>query len=99
MKDFIEYVVKALVDFPDEVDVRMVDGEKVAVYELRLNKADVGKVIGKQGRTIQSLRTLVNGASIKLGKRAMVEIIEETPYQKPVSEPPAEPPSSPSSAG
>lgn len=91
MKAFIEYVVKALVDFPDQVDVREVDGERTVAYELRLNKTDIGKVIGKQGRTIQSLRTLVNGASVKLGKRAMVEIIEETPYQKPGTQPAAPP--------
>jgi predicted RNA-binding protein YlqC (UPF0109 family) len=77
MKEFIEYVVKALVDFPDQVDVRQVDGDRTLVFELRLNKTDIGKVIGKKGRTIQALRTLVNGASGKLGKRSMVEIIEE----------------------
>lgn len=94
MKTFIEYVVKALVDFPNEVDVREIDGERTVVYELRLNKTDIGKVIGKQGRTIQSLRTLVNGASIKLGKRAMVEIIEDTPYVKPSTETSSPPTSS-----
>jgi uncharacterized protein len=82
MKPFIEYVVKSLVDFPDQVDVREVEGEKMTVFQLRLNKADVGKVIGKQGRTIQALRTLVNGGSIKQGKRAVVEIIEEKKEQE-----------------
>lgn len=101
MKEFIEYVVKALVDFPDQVDVRQVDGDRTLVFELRLNKTDIGKVIGKKGRTIQALRTLVNGASGKLGKRAMVEIIEEgrpaegsnppadSSAESPDSEPPA----------
>jgi uncharacterized protein len=79
MKAFIEYVVKALVDFPDQVDIREVAGDRMVVYELRLNKSDIGKVIGKQGRTIQSLRTLVNSASAKQGKRAVVEIIEDKP--------------------
>ena len=79
MKAFIEFVVKALVDFPDQVDIREVDGEKVVVYELRLNKIDIGKVIGKQGRTIQAWRLLVKGAGEKIGKRAMVEIIEDKP--------------------
>lgn len=79
MKAFIEYVVKALVDFPDEVDVREVAGDRMIVFELRLNKSDIGKVIGKQGRTIQSLRTLVNSASAKQGKRSVIEIIEEKP--------------------
>ena len=52
MKAFVEFVVKALVDHPDEVDVKEVDGERVVVFELRLNQTDVGKVIGKSGRTI-----------------------------------------------
>ena len=91
MKAFMEYVVKALVDYPDQVDVREVEGERTTVYELRLAKTDIGKVIGKQGRTIQSLRTLVNGASAKQGKRSMVEIIEEKPYEKPGQEPGATP--------
>ncbi len=56
MKAFVEFVVKALVDFPDQVDVREVDGERAVVYELRLNKTDIGKVIGKQGRTILIFR-------------------------------------------
>ncbi len=86
MKAFVEYVVKALVDFPDEVNVREAEGIRVTVYELRLNKSDIGKVIGKQGRTIQSLRTLVNNASSKVGKRAVVEIIEDKPYVKPSQE-------------
>ena len=86
MKSFVEYVVKALVDFPDQVDVRAVDGERAMIYELRMNQSDVGKVIGKQGRTIQALRTLVNGASVKQGKRAMVEIIEEKPFVKPAAQ-------------
>ena len=79
MKEFIEYAVKELVDFPNEVDVRQVDGDKTVVFELRLNKTDIGKVIGKRGRTIQALRTLVNSAGGKPVKRAMVEIIEEKP--------------------
>ena len=62
MKEFIEYAVRELVDFPNEVDVRQVDGDKTTIFELRLNKTDLGKVIGKRGRTIQALRTLVNGA-------------------------------------
>ncbi len=92
MKAFVEYVVKALVDYPDQVDVREVEGERTTVYELRLAKTDIGKVIGKQGRTIQSLRTLVNGASAKQGKRSMVEIIEDKPYEKPSQEAPAQQP-------
>ncbi|MBI4025202.1 MAG: KH domain-containing protein [Verrucomicrobia bacterium] len=98
MKPFIEYVVRALVDFPEQVDVREAIGERGIIYELRLNKADIGKVIGKHGRTIQALRTLVAGGSMKLGKRATVEIIEEPPAAPPPPQPspaPAEPPLQP----
>ena len=77
MKEFVEYAVKELVDFPNEVDVRQIDGDRTIAFELRLNKTDIGKVIGKRGRTIQALRTLANSAVSKLGKRIMVEIIEE----------------------
>jgi predicted RNA-binding protein YlqC (UPF0109 family) len=76
MKAFIEYVVKELVDHPEQVEVREVDGERVVVFELRLNQTDVGKVIGKQGRTITAIRTLLTSAAAKAGKRAMLEIIE-----------------------
>jgi predicted RNA-binding protein YlqC (UPF0109 family) len=76
MKAFVEFVVKALVDHPEEVDVKEVDGERVVVFELRLNQTDVGKVIGKSGRTITAIRTLLTSAAAKQGKRAMLEIIE-----------------------
>ncbi len=95
MKAFIEYVVKALVDHPDEVNVTEVDGERVVVFEVRLNQTDVGKVIGKSGRTITAIRTLLTSAAAKLGKRAMLEIIEPGGRRQPggSSEAPAgEPP-------
>jgi uncharacterized protein len=76
MKAFVELVVKALVDHPEEVDVREVDGERVVVFELRLHQTDIGKVIGKSGRTITAIRTLLTSAAAKQGKRAMLEIIE-----------------------
>ena len=76
MKAFIEFVVKALVDHPEQVDVREVDGERVTVFELRLNQTDIGKIIGKSGRTITAIRTLLTSAAAKQGKRAMLEIIE-----------------------
>jgi uncharacterized protein len=76
MKAFIEYVVKALVDHPEQVDVKEVDGERVVVFEVRLNQTDIGKVIGKSGRTITAIRTLLTSAAAKQGKRAMLEIIE-----------------------
>ncbi|MBM3860532.1 MAG: KH domain-containing protein [Verrucomicrobia bacterium] len=82
MKAFIEYVVKALVDYPDQVDVREVDGERVVVFELRLNQTDIGKVIGKSGRTISAIRVLLTSAAAKNGKRAMLEIIEPEGRQR-----------------
>jgi hypothetical protein len=76
MKAFVEYVVKSLVDHPDQVNVREVDGERVVVFELRLAPDDVGKVIGRNGRTISAIRMLLTSAAAKNGKRAMLEIIE-----------------------
>ena len=76
MKAFIEYVVKALVDFPEQVEIREVDGERAVVFEVRLNPSDIGKVIGKSGRTITAIRSLLTSAAAKDGKRALLEIIE-----------------------
>lgn len=76
MKEFIEYVVKALVDHPEEVSVTQIDGEKTVIFELRCNESDIGKVIGKQGRTIKAIRTLLGSAAAKAGLRAMLEIVE-----------------------
>ena len=76
MKAFVEFVVKALVDHPEQVDVKEVDGERTVVFELRLNQTDIGKVIGKSGRTITAIRSLLTSAAAKQGKRAMLEIIE-----------------------
>jgi uncharacterized protein len=72
----IEYVVKALVDLPDGVRVSAVKGEQTTVIELHVAKEDLGKVIGKQGRTAQSLRTILNAASTKMKIRSVLEIIE-----------------------
>lgn len=72
----IEYVVKALVDKPEGVRVVAVRGEQTTVIELHVDKEDLGKVIGKQGRTAQSLRTILNASSTKLRLRSVLEIIE-----------------------
>jgi len=72
----IEFVVKALVDVPDQVRVSAVRGEQTTVIELHVAKEDLGKVIGKQGRTAQSLRTILNAASTKIKIRSVLEIIE-----------------------
>ena len=76
MKAFVELVVKELVDFPDQVVVDEIRGEQMVVFELRVNPSDVGKIIGKQGRTIEAIRALLTSVGAKLGKRTMLEIIE-----------------------
>lgn len=76
LKDLITYVSKSLVDLPDEVKVNEIVGEQTTVLELRVDKTDLGKVIGKQGRTARALRTILNAASTKLKKRSVLEIIE-----------------------
>ena len=72
----IEAIAKALVDKPDEVSVNEVVGENTTVLELKVAKDELGKIIGKQGRTARSIRTVLNGASTKLKKRTVLEIIE-----------------------
>jgi uncharacterized protein len=76
MKELVLYIAKALVDNPEKVEVREVSGEKATVLELKVAEGDRGKVIGKEGRIIKSIRTIVNSASAKLDKRATVEIVE-----------------------
>ncbi len=76
LKTLIEYVSKALVDMPDRVEVNEIAGEQTTVIELKVDKSDLGKVIGKQGRTARALRTILNAASTKLRKRSVLEIIE-----------------------
>jgi len=76
MKQLVEDIAKALVDSPDEVVVREIEGEQVTVLELRVAPADLGKVIGKQGRTARSIRTLLGAAGMKLNRRFTLEILE-----------------------
>ena len=76
MKNLVMTIVKALVDKPDEVSLREVEGEKTTVLELRVAKEDLGKVIGKQGKTAKAMRTILNAMATKLKKRAVLEIIE-----------------------
>jgi uncharacterized protein len=77
MQAFLEYLVKGLVDRPEEVTVTPVEQNGATIYELRLNPADVGKVIGKQGSTIQAIRALLQVGSAKKGLRCSVEIVED----------------------
>ena len=76
MKDLIKYIAQSLVDNPELVEVSEVLGEQTSVIELRVAKEDLGKVIGKQGRTAKAMRTILSAASTKLRKRAVLEIIE-----------------------
>lgn len=72
----MENMTKSLVDLPDLVQVNEIEGEQTTVIELKVDKSDLGKVIGKQGRTARALRTILNAASTKLRKRTVLEIIE-----------------------
>ena len=76
MKELIKHIAQSLVDNPDKVEVTEVIGEQTSVIELRVAKEDLGKVIGKQGRTAQSIRTILSAASAKVHKRAGLEILE-----------------------
>ena len=76
MKELVEAIAKALVDNPDQVQVRAIEGEQVTVLELRVHPSDLGKVIGKQGRTARSIRTILGAAGMKLNRRFTLEILE-----------------------
>jgi uncharacterized protein len=76
MKELIEYMARALVDNPEEVSVSEVEGEMTSVLELKVAKSDLGKVIGKQGRTARAMRTILSAASTKIRKRTVLEILE-----------------------
>ena len=76
LKDLVDFMARSLVDNPDDVHVNEVTGEQTTVVELSVAKEDLGKVIGKQGRTAKSMRTILNAASTKLNKRSVLEIME-----------------------
>ncbi|HPZ16046.1 MAG: KH domain-containing protein [Sphaerochaeta sp.] len=75
-KELVEYIVKSLVDVPDEVSISVVEGEKSTILELRVASEDVGKVIGKQGRIAKAIRTILSASATKSGKRAVLEILD-----------------------
>jgi len=75
MKELLETIAKALVDFPDEVEVREIEGERSIILELKVSKDDMGKVIGKQGRIAKAIRVIVKSAAVKDNKKVVVEII------------------------
>ena len=76
MKELIEYVVKALVDHPDDLRIAEIEGERTIVYELRCHPEDVGKVIGQSGKTVGAIRTLLSTVAARQNKRAMLEVVE-----------------------
>ena len=76
MRELVEYMARALVDDSDAVQVTEVEGERVTILELRVAPGDLGKVIGKQGRTARAMRTILNANATKLKKRAVLEIVE-----------------------
>jgi hypothetical protein len=76
MQELILRISKALVDYPEQVSVKSIDGDNTCVLELKVAKIDIGKVIGKQGRTAHSIRTILNAAAAKMKKRVVLEIIE-----------------------
>ena len=76
MKELIEYIAKALVDHPEKVEVKEIAGERTLLYEIHVGEGDLGKIIGKEGRTAKAIRSIIAAAGMKQGKRAQVEIIE-----------------------
>jgi hypothetical protein len=76
MTEYVEYIVRNLVDHPDEIRLSSIDGEKSLIFELRCHPNDIGKVIGKSGKTIGAIRTLISTAAARQGRRAMIEVVE-----------------------
>jgi predicted RNA-binding protein YlqC (UPF0109 family) len=76
MKELIEFIAKALVDYPEQVSVNVLEGSQATVLELSVAKVDLGKIIGKQGRTAKAIRIILGAASAKIKKRAILEIVE-----------------------
>ncbi|MBN2403155.1 MAG: KH domain-containing protein [Spirochaetes bacterium] len=75
-KELVEYMVKCLVDSPDDVEIHEVEGEKSTILELKVKKEDIGKVIGKHGRIARAIRTILNASATKLGKKVVLEILD-----------------------
>jgi len=76
MKELVECIVKSLVDLPEQVVINQVNGERTVVLELQVAKEDLGKIIGRQGRTAKAMRTILSAASVKIKKRVVLEIME-----------------------
>ena len=76
MRELIELIIKGIVDNPNQVEINEIIGEKASIFEIKVDPSDIGKVIGKQGRNIKSIRTIVNAAAQKDDKRAVIEIVD-----------------------
>ena len=76
MKELIQHIAQAMVDYPEQVELSEVKGDRISIIELKVAKADLGKIIGKQGRNARAIRTIVGAASAKVKKRTVLEIIE-----------------------
>ena len=76
MKELVEAIAKALVDYPDQVQVRAIEGKEVTIFELRVAPSDTGKIIGRQGRTVDAMRGILNAVGAKLRKRFVLEILD-----------------------
>ncbi len=76
MKSVLEAIAKSLVDAPREVQITEIDGEKTVIFELRCNAKDVGKIIGKSGKTVGAMRTILNSMAAKQGRKAMLEVVD-----------------------
>ena len=76
MTEYVEYIVRNLVDHPGDIRLSSIDGEKSLIFELRCHPTDIGKVIGKSGKTIGAIRTLISTAAARQGRRAMIEVVE-----------------------
>ena len=76
MKEILETIARSLVDAPNEVQITEVNGDKTIIFELRCNPKDVGKIIGKSGKTVGAMRTILNSMASKQGRKAMLEIVD-----------------------
>lgn len=75
LKELLEYLIRSIVDEPDAIEVREITGEKALVFEIKVAESDIGKVIGKHGRIINAIRTIVRAAAVKEGKKVSIELI------------------------
>ena len=79
MQEFLDFVLRQLIDYPDEMILTKVDAPRKTIFRLRLRKSDIGKVVGKHGATIAAIRNLLNAAASRHGERAVLEIVEDQP--------------------